>query len=187
MGECLVTFMATLLLDGGTRSEKQIGSSTRVTQMTQRWSGACFIRRRRRPIQERLRPLIYLPASFDSICGRHSRAHVSNPLCMTVLLELQYASPSEVLLMLRDSEKSGNVGSVPLFLTCVRFSLLLFTVSHTIKYVQICCELLTLYLHKDVGESQTNLDRARYGMDDGRSTLLLVKAEAPKSGEHYAY
>jgi len=61
------------------------------------------------------------------------------PFAMAVLLELRFA---EVTIIMRDSEKSGPRGDVDLFLTGMRFSLILFTVTHAVKYVRICTEFL---------------------------------------------
>lgn len=63
----------------------------------------------------------------------------SYPFVMAVLLELRFA---EVAFILRDSEKSGAHGDVDAFVTGVRFSLVLFTVTHAVKYVRICVEFL---------------------------------------------
>jgi hypothetical protein len=64
----------------------------------------------------------------------------SCPFAMAVLMELRFA---EVTIIMRDSEKSGPCGDVDLFLTGVRFSLVLFTVTHAVKYVRICTKFLT--------------------------------------------
>ena len=61
------------------------------------------------------------------------------PVCMMILAELRYA---ELVLMTRDSEKSGNKGDVELFLAALRLKLVFYTVSNAYKYVQICCEML---------------------------------------------
>jgi len=61
------------------------------------------------------------------------------PFVMAVLLELRFA---EVSFILRDSEKSGAHGDVDAFVTGVSLSMVLFTVTHAVKYVRICAEFL---------------------------------------------
>ena len=68
-------------------------------------------------------------------CGREPR---NTPFCIGVLLELHFA---EVTIMLRYSEKSCN-GDAELFLTCMHFCLVLYTVTNATHYVCICCETL---------------------------------------------
>ncbi len=61
------------------------------------------------------------------------------PFVMVVLLELRFA---EVSFILRDSEKSGAHGDVDAFVTGIRLSMVLFTVTHAVKYGRICAEFL---------------------------------------------
>ena len=61
------------------------------------------------------------------------------PTCMAVLLDLRLL---EILFMIRDSEKAGTHGDVPLFLSCMRFSLPLFAVTHATNY----CHLVSGFL-----------------------------------------
>ena len=61
------------------------------------------------------------------------------PVCMMILAELRYA---QLLLMTRDSEKSGNKDDVELCLAALRLRLVFNTVSSAYKNVQICCEML---------------------------------------------
>lgn len=76
------------------------------------------------------------PTEVDDHMWHRASQH---PLCMGVLLELRFA---EVTIMMRDSEKDGDVGDVELFLTCIRLCLVLYTVTHATKYVPICCHFL---------------------------------------------
>ena len=64
---------------------------------------------------------------------------VDVPTCMAVLLDLRLL---EILFMIRDSEKAGTHGDVPLFLTCMRFSLPLFAVTHATNYCHMVCDFL---------------------------------------------
>ena len=59
--------------------------------------------------------------------------------CMAVLLDLRLV---ELSVMIRDSENSGPSGDIELFLTTMRFSLVLFTVTHAINYAHIVCDFL---------------------------------------------
>jgi len=61
------------------------------------------------------------------------------PTCMAHLFDLRLI---EISFMIRDSEKSGEHGDVNLFLTTMRFSLALFTVTHAINYAHIVCDFL---------------------------------------------
>ncbi len=63
----------------------------------------------------------------------------SYPFAMAVLMELRFA---EVALIIRDSEKSGPHGDVDLFVTGLRFSMVLFSLTHAVKYVRIGAEFL---------------------------------------------
>ena len=61
------------------------------------------------------------------------------PMCMAVLLDLRLL---EIVFMIRDSKKAGTHGDVPLFLTCMRFSLPLFAVTHATNYCHLVCDFL---------------------------------------------
>lgn len=67
---------------------------------------------------------------------------VEKPLCQGILFDLRLL---EICFMIRDSEKSGTHGDVPLFLTCLRFSMPLFTITHAINYCYLVCEFLEWY------------------------------------------
>lgn len=63
---------------------------------------------------------------------------VQIPTVMAVLFDLRLL---EILFMIRDSEKVG----VELFLTCLRFSLPLFAVTHATNYCHLVCDFLEWY------------------------------------------
>ena len=67
---------------------------------------------------------------------------VEKPLCMAILFDLRLL---EIIFMTRDAEKSGRLGSVSLFLTCLRFSLILFAITHATVYCQLVSEFLDWY------------------------------------------
>ena len=67
---------------------------------------------------------------------------VEKPLYMAILFDLRLL---EIIFMTKDAEKSGRLGSVSLFLTCLRFSLILFAITHTTVYCQLVSEFLDWY------------------------------------------
>ena len=67
---------------------------------------------------------------------------VEIPTCMAVLLDLRLL---EIVFMIRDSEKTGKLGDVPLFLTCLRFALPIFAITHAINYCHLVCDFLEWY------------------------------------------
>ena len=64
------------------------------------------------------------------------------PMCQGILFDLRLL---EIVFMIRDSEKAGTHGDVPLFLTCMRFSLPLFAITHAINYCHLVCDFLEWY------------------------------------------
>ena len=60
-------------------------------------------------------------------------------MCQGLLFDLRLL---EILFAIRDSEKAGNHGDVPLFLTCLRFSLPLFAITHAINYCHLVSDFL---------------------------------------------
>lgn len=64
---------------------------------------------------------------------------IDKPLCMAILFDLRLL---EIIFLTRDAEKTGKLGSVPFFLTCLRFSLILFSITHSTNY----CHLVTAFL-----------------------------------------
>ena len=80
------------------------------------------------------------------------RRAVEVPACMAILLDLRFL---EILFMIRDSEKAGTHGDVPLFLTCMRFSLPLFAVTHATNYCHLVCDFLEW--HKTASDADTIL------------------------------
>ncbi len=54
-------------------------------------------------------------------------------------MELRFA---EVTLIIKDSEKFGQKGNVDAFVSGIRFALVLFAVTHAVKYVRIYTEFL---------------------------------------------
>jgi hypothetical protein len=62
---------------------------------------------------------------------------VEVPACMAILLDLRLL---KILFMIRDSEKAGTHGDVPLFHTCMRFFLPLFDVTHATNYCHLVCD-----------------------------------------------
>jgi hypothetical protein len=64
---------------------------------------------------------------------------VDVPMCMAALLDLRLL---EIGFMIRDSEKAGTHGDFDMFLTSMRFSLPLFTISHATNYCHIVCDFL---------------------------------------------
>lgn len=76
------------------------------------------------------------PASVHRHMLERAEEH---PVCMAILLNLRFV---EIALMIRDTEKSGEHGDVDLFLTTIRLALPVFTASHSVNYVHICCDFL---------------------------------------------
>ena len=64
---------------------------------------------------------------------------IEKPMCQGILFDLRLL---EIVFMIRDSEKSGTHGDVSLFLSCLRFSLPLFAITHAINYCYLVCEFL---------------------------------------------
>ena len=67
---------------------------------------------------------------------------IEKPMCQGILFDLRLL---EIVFMIRDSEKAGTHGDVPLFLTCLRFSLPLFAITHATNYCYLVCEFLEWY------------------------------------------
>ena len=67
---------------------------------------------------------------------------IEKPMCQGLLFDLRLL---EIFFAIRDSEKAGNHGDVPLFLTCLRFSLPLFAITHAINYCHLVCDFLEWY------------------------------------------
>ena len=64
---------------------------------------------------------------------------IEKPMCQGLLFDLRLL---EILFAIRDSEKAGTNGDVPLFLTCLRFSLPLFAITHAINYCHLVSDFL---------------------------------------------
>jgi hypothetical protein len=64
---------------------------------------------------------------------------VDIPMVMAVLFDLRLL---EIALMIRDSEKTGTHGDISLFLSTLRLSLSLFTITHATNYCHLVAEFL---------------------------------------------
>jgi hypothetical protein len=82
---------------------------------------------------------------------------VEVPACMAILLDLRLL---EILFMIRDSEKAGTHGDVPLFLTCMRFSLPLYAVTHATNYCHLVCDFLEW--HKTASDADSILFEKKF-------------------------
>ena len=67
---------------------------------------------------------------------------IEKPVCMALLFDLRLL---EFIYMTRDAEKAGTLGSVPLFLCCLRFALPLFAMTHATTYCHLVCDFLEWY------------------------------------------
>ena len=67
---------------------------------------------------------------------------IEKPMCQGILFDLRLL---EIVFMIRDSEKAGTSGDVPLFLSCLRFSLPLFAITHAVNYCHLVCDFLEWY------------------------------------------
>ena len=81
---------------------------------------------------------------------------IEKPLCMAILFDLRLL---EIIFMTRDAEKSGRLGSVSMFLTCLRFSLTLFAITHATNYCHLVTEFLEWY---DLGSETDHILFERY-------------------------
>ena len=63
-------------------------------------------------------------------------------MCQGLLFDLRLL---EMVFAIQDSDKAGTNGDVPLFLTCLRFSLPLFAITHAINYCHLVCDFLEWY------------------------------------------
>ena len=77
------------------------------------------------------------PSEVDRHIVNRAKEH---DLVMAVLMFQRLVT---VTFMIRDSEKSGDKGDLDLFISGVRYALLLFCVTNARKYVRICMEFLT--------------------------------------------
>eukprot|EP00536_Pseudo-nitzschia_multiseries_P009181 jgi/Psemu1/22556/gm1.22556_g len=61
------------------------------------------------------------------------------PTCQAVLFDLRLL---EIVFMIRDAEKVGKHGNLPLFLATLRLSLPLFAITHATSYCHLVCDFL---------------------------------------------
>ena len=81
------------------------------------------------------------PAIMHDYMIRRRRC-LEKPLCMAILFDLRLL---EIIFLTRDAEKTGKLGSVPMFLACLRFSLILFAITHATHYCHLVTDFLEWY------------------------------------------